>query len=130
MKEQEAKEISKFSIYLAVAFLSFIAIAFTLGHFPQNLVFVYFGLSIVTFFAYARDKSKAKRNAWRIKESTLHLFALIGGWPGAAMAQQLFRHKSQKRKFRVRFWLTVIVNAVALCWLMSPSGKHLMNMFL
>ncbi|WP_235282068.1 DUF1294 domain-containing protein [Thalassotalea sp. ND16A] len=111
-------------------FLSFIAIAFTLGHFPQQLVFVYFGLSIVTFFIYALDKSKAQRNVWRTKESTLHLFALLGGWPGAAMAQQLLRHKSQKREFRIGFWLTVIVNTVALCWLMSPNGTYLMSMVL
>jgi len=84
---------------------------------PQALFVFYVGCSVITFIVYAFDKSKAKRGAWRIKESTLHLLAILGGWPGAALAQQYLRHKSQKRPFRLVFWLTVIVNMFVLFWL-------------
>lgn len=80
------------------------------GNIPQHLLLLYAGASVITFIFYAVDKSKAKRGVWRIKESTLHLLALLGGWPGAALAQQVLRHKSHKRKFRIVFWLTVVVN--------------------
>lgn len=88
---------------------------------------VYFGVSVITFILYASDKSKAKQGVWRTPESTLHLFALVGGWPGAAIAQQTLRHKSQKKEFRFMFWLTVIANLGVLAWLMSSSGEQWLN---
>jgi len=129
LKQKQAKNVSKFSIYLSVMFLSTITLSYFLGYIPQKLVLAYFGLSVITYLAYAFDKSKAQRGAWRTKESTLHLFALIGGWPGAAIAQQVLRHKSQKREFRIGFWFTVIVNVGALLWLMSSRGEQLLVIF-
>ena len=70
--------------------------------------------SFITFIVYAIDKSAAKKGAWRIKESRLHCLSLIGGWPGALLAQQKLRHKSYKQPFRVVFWLTVILNVSTL----------------
>lgn len=43
----------------------------------------YLLLSGITWVVYALDKSAARRNQWRVRESTLHLLALLGGWPGA-----------------------------------------------
>jgi len=37
------------------------------------------------------DKSAAQRNAWRTPEGTLHMLSLVGGWPGAMIAQQILR---------------------------------------
>jgi len=122
LKNKQAKNVSKFSIYLAVLFLGSITIAFFFNHIPKNLLFAYLSLSIVTFLAYWFDKSKAQRGAWRTQESTLHMFSLLGGWPGAAIAQQVLRHKSQKREFRTSFWFTVVINCSALGWLMSAGG--------
>jgi uncharacterized membrane protein YsdA (DUF1294 family) len=88
------------------------------GNLSQYLLWLYSGASVITFIVYAVDKSKAKRGVWRIKESTLHLLALVGGWPGAALAQQMLRHKSHKKKFRIVFWLMVFVNVMSLtCFL-------------
>jgi uncharacterized membrane protein YsdA (DUF1294 family)/cold shock CspA family protein len=129
LKKNQAKKVSKFSIYLAVLFLGSISIAFFLNHIPKNLLFAYLGLSIVTFLAYWFDKSKAQRGAWRTQESTLHMFSLLGGWPGAAIAQQVLRHKSQKREFRTGFWFTAIINVGALAWLLSPNGETLLVFF-
>ena len=129
LKKKQAKNVSKFSIYLSVIFLVLIMAALVIGRMPINLVLLYLGGSILTFILYAYDKSKAKRGAWRTPESTLHLFALAGGWPGAAIAQQTLRHKSQKKEFRFVFWLTVIANFCALAWLMSSRGEQLMNIF-
>lgn len=129
LKKKQAKNVSKFSIYLSVIFLVLMMAALVIGRMPINLVLFYLGGSTLTFILYAYDKSKAKRGAWRTPESTLHLFALAGGWPGAAIAQQTLRHKSQKKEFRFVFWLTVIANFCALAWLMSSNGEQLMNIF-
>ena len=70
--------------------------------------------SVVAFAAYGIDKSAARRGAARISEQTLLLLGLVGGWPGALVAQQLFRHKTRKRSFRRVFWGTVGVNVLVL----------------
>lgn len=129
LKKKQAKKVSKLSIYLAVLFLGLLSNAFFLNYIPKNLLFAYLGLSVVTFLAYWFDKSKAQRGAWRTQESTLHMLSLLGGWPGAAIAQQVLRHKSQKKEFRTGFWLTVVVNVGALGWFMSPNGESLLTFF-
>lgn len=70
--------------------------------------------SIITFIAYAIDKAAAHRNGARIAERTLHVFSLVGGWPGAIGAQAMLRHKSRKQAFRAVFWLTVATNCALL----------------
>ena len=73
---------------------------------------VYIGLSLLTFLAYAVDKSAAINGRWRTPEKTLHLLSVSGGWPGALLAQQLLRHKCSKPSFMVVFWITAAANAV------------------
>ena len=75
---------------------------------------VYIAMSGITLFAYAFDKNAAMNKRWRTQENTLHLLALLGGWPGALTAQLKFRHKSSKTSFLVTFWLCVILNLAAL----------------
>jgi uncharacterized membrane protein YsdA (DUF1294 family) len=75
---------------------------------------LYGAASLVAFAAYGIDKSAARRGATRISEQTLLLLGLVGGWPGALVAQQLFRHKTRKRSFRRVFWGTVVVNVLVL----------------
>ncbi|TWX66266.1 DUF1294 domain-containing protein [Colwellia demingiae] len=126
---KQTKNISTFSIYLSLIFITFVAVAFFLGYLPQKILLIYIGVSIITFLAYAFDKSKAQRGEWRTQESTLHLLALIGGWPGAAIAQQILRHKSKKKEFRIAFWFTVFVNTATLGWLMTTQGKPFLSFF-
>ena len=93
-----------------------------LGRLPLAVLGLYAAASVVAFLAYGHDKSAAVRDAWRVKENTLHLFSLLGGWPGALAAQRLFRHKSSKASFQTTYWLTVALNCAALGWLLSPYG--------
>jgi uncharacterized membrane protein YsdA (DUF1294 family) len=105
-------------------FLLAVGLLFLKGKVPSVVLFAYLGLSVVTFGLYASDKSAAVEGRWRIKESTLQLFALLGGWPGGLAAQQLLRHKSKKQEFQFVFWLAVIVNIGTLGWLLSTGGTQ------
>ena len=96
---------------------------------PLPVLAVYLVASIVSFIAYAADKSAARTGAWRIRERTLHLLALAGGWPGALIAQQRLRHKSKKESFRAVFWVTVWMNCGALVWLLTPFGAAALRAF-
>lgn len=93
---------------------------------PTWVAGLYVVLSVVTFLAYAADKSAASRGAWRTPEANLHLLALAGGWPGALVAQQFLRHKSTKQPFRQVFWGTVWLNLIGLVTLTSPLRERLL----
>jgi uncharacterized membrane protein YsdA (DUF1294 family) len=67
---------------------------------------------VVSLFAFAAnwtDKRRAEAGEWRIPESTLHTAELAGGWPGAFLAQRMFRHKTAKESYQVVFWLIVLL---------------------
>ncbi|MFK8258513.1 DUF1294 domain-containing protein [Erwinia sp. AnSW2-5] len=70
--------------------------------------------SALALMVYGVDKVAA-RKAWRrVPESTLLIFGFVGGWPGAILGQQLFRHKTQKQPFKTYFFISVIVNIAVL----------------
>jgi len=71
-------------------------------------------VNLITFWVYAIDKNAAKYQRWRVSEKNLHLLSLLGGWPGAWLAQQSMRHKSSKREFRAVYWLTVAAHCAGL----------------
>jgi uncharacterized membrane protein YsdA (DUF1294 family) len=80
---------------------------------------VYIGVSLLAFLAYAVDKSAAVNGHWRTSEKTLHLLSVVGGWPGALLAQQLLRHKCSKPSFVAVFWITVATNVAVFVLLHS-----------
>jgi uncharacterized membrane protein YsdA (DUF1294 family)/cold shock CspA family protein len=82
--------------------------------FVPAVLLTYLALSIVTFLIYAIDKSAAVAGRWRIPEKSLHMLSLVGGWPGALLAQQLLRHKTSKGSFVAIFWVTVVLNICGL----------------
>ena len=104
------------SLTFATLFVVSVVAAVLVGKLPWMILGLYLAASVVTFFAYALDKSAARTDGWRIRESTLHMFGVMGGWPGALAAQRLLRHKSRKQTFQVVFWATVLLNFGALGW--------------
>jgi len=102
------------------AVVTFLAIT---GSVPLIVPVVYAIASLTTFAVYARDKEAARVKGWRIKETTLHGLALLGGWPGALMGQTALRHKIRKPAFLVVFWLTAILNCMGLLATAWMSGK-------
>ena len=109
---------------LALLFLLGMGVAVLAGRLPTLLFTLYGALSLGTFVLYAIDKSAAAKGEWRTKEQSLHLMALLGGWPGAAAAQSLLRHKSSKPEFQVVYRATVVLNCVALAGLLMWPGTQ------
>jgi len=111
-----------FSIIFTILFILLLAILALVGKLPLVIAVIYVTASMVAFLAYVIDKSAAKNDRWRTRESTLHLFSLIGGWPGALFAQKTLRHKSKKQEFQTTFWLTIIINCSLLGWLLVTKN--------
>lgn len=64
--------------------------------------------SITSYSFYSQDKECAESGQWRISELRLHVLELIGGWPGAFLAQRRFRHKCAKSAYQFTYWLIVV----------------------
>ncbi len=101
-----------FAVYLAVTFASGNSPYWAMG---------YVVMSLACGIAYWLDKSAAQSGQWRISETSLLMFGLFGGWPGAIVAQQTLRHKTVKTSFRVAFWATVILNVGAFLYVTSSA---------
>jgi len=84
------------------------------------VLFIYAVASVVAFIAYGLDKRAALRGRWRVPEASLHLIELLGGFPGALLGQQVFRHKRRKARYMIIFWLIVALHAAGwLLWALS-----------
>lgn len=81
-----------------------------------SLVFV---MSVVCFTAYGLDKSRAVNGSRRVPENTLHILALLGGWPGALLGLRLFRHKTKKMSFLIVLWLAAMLH----CAIIAIAGS-------
>lgn len=107
-------------LLLVPAFAGLVLAAHLLWGLPNWLWGLYSAMSMATFIVYALDKRAARLGDWRVAENTLHGLALLCGWPGALLAQQLLRHKSAKPAFRRLFWLTVALNLLGFALLFTP----------
>ena len=67
-------------------------------------------INMLTLVMYGADKMAARKGMRRVPEATLLVFGVTGGWPGAIVGQQLFRHKTQKQPFKTYFIISVIVS--------------------
>lgn len=56
-------------------------------------------MNIAGLAVMGMDKSRAKRHAWRIPETTLFLISFLGGSIGTWMGMYLFRHKTKHGSF-------------------------------
>lgn len=112
------------AITVALVFFAVIGGSTLLTNLSPLVLVAYAVMSFITYVAYAIDKSAAQNGRWRTSEGTLHLFALLGGWPGALVAQATLRHKSRKASFRVSFWTTVLINCAALTWVHTEDGQR------
>ncbi|MAY02971.1 MAG: hypothetical protein CMQ38_08350 [Gammaproteobacteria bacterium] len=104
--------------------------SYLMGYTPLIISVCYLALSLLTILFYAIDKSAARNDKSRIPEANLHLLALFSGWPGAIIAQQLFRHKTIKPGFRHVFWGTVIINCGAFIWIHTNAGSQYLNTYI
>ncbi|MBU0627357.1 DUF1294 domain-containing protein, partial [Patescibacteria group bacterium] len=100
-----------------IIILSFVAFLFHFsieGKLPPFVIVIYLIMGIMTYFIYAEDKDMAINNERRTSEQRLLALSFFGGWVGALIAQQKFRHKTKKISFQMSFWTTVFFNIMLL----------------
>ena len=100
-------------IILSIFFGALALLTFS-GRLPVMVPIIYGALSMLALLFYGIDKWAAKNDMWRVSEAKLHILSLLGGWPGALLAQQIFKHKRSKSSFMRVYWVTVLVNLILL----------------
>ncbi|HEY0739558.1 MAG TPA: DUF1294 domain-containing protein [Herpetosiphonaceae bacterium] len=81
-------------------------------------------INVVAFVIYSYDKSIAGWAWTRVPERLLLLLALVGGTVGALLAMLLFRHKTSKASFRLKFLLVILLQIALIVlyyWWQQPS---------
>lgn len=87
-----------------------------------SLLGLYFFWSPIAFGVYLRDKRLAVAGSRRVPERNLHFLEIVGGWPGALLAQRLLRHKSRKHGYQFVYWSIVFVHcALWLLWVLPAE---------
>ena len=56
-----------------------------------------------TFLLFGFDKWRAGRGGRRVAEASLFWVSALGGWPGGLLGMVVFRHKSAKGSFQLKF---------------------------
>ena len=67
-------------------------------------------INALGFVLMLSDKHRAKKNLWRIPESTLMSVAVIGGSFGTLAAMRIFHHKTKHLKFSLGIPLLLAVH--------------------
>lgn len=83
------------------------------------IFYCFLALNLLTFIIYGIDKLKAKNAKWRISEATLIFFAIIGGSIGAWLGLQVWRHKTQHKKFYIGIPVIIILQVVATIYVLT-----------
>ena len=78
-------------------------------------------LNVITLFLYGIDKWKAKKNRWRIPESTLLLLAVLGGSIGAWLGMKIWHHKTMHKKFKYGIPLILVLQIGALFYFLQTD---------
>lgn len=108
---------------VVVAWAAAVAVGVWRGHLPAWVGWAILGLSVIGFVLHGWDKWRAKRGGRRVPETVLHTVELLGGWPGALIATQAFRHKTAKFSYRVVFWLCALTNLALVGGLIWYGGE-------
>jgi len=73
-------------------------------------------LNLAALSAHGWDKLQAKRGGRRVRERTLHVLALAGGFAGAWLGMRLFRHKTRVRAFDLVLLVAALGHAALWAW--------------
>lgn len=76
-------------------------------------------VNAIGFLLMTVDKYKAKKNLWRIPESTLMTIALIGGSIGSLVGMYTVRHKTKHLKFTVGIPVILVLQIAAFIWILT-----------
>ena len=86
----------------------------------MHLLFIYLAIiNAISFLLMLVDKYKAKKNLWRIPESTLMTVAIIGGSIVSLAGMYTVRHKTKYLKFTVGIPVILVLQIASVIWFLT-----------
>lgn len=76
-------------------------------------------INAIGFLLMLADKQKARKNLWRIPESTLFTAAAFGGSIGCILGMYTFRHKTKRWIFVLGMPAILIAQIALAVWLLT-----------
>jgi uncharacterized membrane protein YsdA (DUF1294 family) len=67
------------------------------------LLYTFLAINLIAFVLIGYDKRLAFKNKNRISEKTLLLWVALGGTIGSSLAMSIFRHKTVKTSYLLKF---------------------------
>jgi uncharacterized membrane protein YsdA (DUF1294 family) len=77
------------------------------------LVYTFLALNVFAFFITAFDKGLAIKKQNRISEKWLLILVAFGGTIGATISMLVFRHKTSKTSYLVKFFCIVMLQILS-----------------
>ncbi|WP_264566062.1 DUF1294 domain-containing protein [Flavobacterium sp. N3904] len=68
------------------------------------LLYTFLAVNLIAFVLIGYDKKLAKNNKRRISEKTLLFSVALGGTIGSSLAMSIFRHKTLKTSYLLKFF--------------------------
>ena len=88
---------------------------------PSFLIYLLI-INLLQFLLFAYDKTISGKNRTRIPEAWFWRVALVGGALGAWLAMEIFRHKTQHRKFASGMPWLALIQISLICYI---TGRYL-----
>lgn len=83
------------------------------------LLLYYVVVNLLLFGMMGIDKSRAKKNAWRIPEAYLFMVSLLGGALGGFLGMFAFHHKKKKIYFYFIYFISLNLHFIILYLLLG-----------
>jgi uncharacterized membrane protein YsdA (DUF1294 family) len=80
---------------------------------PTFLIYL-LTINSIGFFLICYDKNRAIANQYQISEKTLLVIVALGGIIGSGLAMLLFRHKTSKISYLLKFLVIIIIQVLIL----------------
>lgn len=89
---------------------------------PELVLTIYLVcINLAAFAVMGADKRRARQEAWRIRERTLFLLAIVGGSVGAIAGMYAFHHKTRHWYFVIGMPVILILQLAAAVLIYSKS---------
>jgi len=85
------------------------------------LLYTFLAVNLIAFVLIGYDKKLAKNNKRRISEQTLLFWVALGGTIGSSLAMSIFRHKTAKTSYQLKFFVIILIQILAVYLLISNN---------
>ena len=87
-------------------------------------LYLYFAvISLTAVIVTIADKIRAVKDKWRVSENALMIIALLGGGISMYITMLIIRHKTRKLKFMLGIPLIIILETIALLWVLNYAAQ-------